>query len=58
MAKPSVVEARKAQAMADQAEAIQQLADQIAKLEAKIDQVIANQQTAPATPRKTKEGAA
>lgn len=47
MAKQSVVEARKAQALVDQAEAIQQLTDQIAKLEAKIDQLIENQKPTP-----------
>jgi len=37
MAKASVIEARKAQAAQDQANATAQLGDQVAKLEAKVD---------------------
>lgn len=40
MAKQSVIEARKAQAQQDQANATAELADRVAKLEAKIDALI------------------
>ncbi len=40
MAKQSVIESRKAQAAQDQANATAELADRVAKLEAKIDALI------------------
>jgi hypothetical protein len=55
MAKASLIEARKAQAMTSQATALAELADQVAKLEAKIDRLIELQQP-PARPAEKKIG--
>lgn len=56
MAKQSVIEARKAQALESQAESIAQLQEQLARLEAKIDQLLENKPE-PAKPQ-AKRGAA
>lgn len=58
MAKQSVIEARKAQALTDQSVAMADLVDQVAKLEAKIDRLIEMAEkwdTAPGT-ESTKKG--
>lgn len=57
MAKQSVIEARKAQAQQDQANATAELADRIAKLEAKIDQLIESMKPAQKGAGKVDKGA-
>lgn len=54
MAKPSVIAAKTAQAQAEQADALKALVEQVARLEAKIDQLI--EAKAPAKATKEKSG--
>jgi hypothetical protein len=55
MAKASLIEAKKAQAAQDQAEALAALQEQLARVEAKVDQLIDHATAAPKV--STKKGA-